>query len=262
MDEIAELGSVATRAKATAVRLVGSQGLGYLGQALSSAELLTGILGRHVRPGHDRFVLSPSHYVTGMYAVAAELRLLDPEELDAYGVDGSDLETIGSERSPVADFTCGSLAQGLSVAIGYALADRVRGEERRTAVLSSDGEMEEGQTWEAAMFAAHHALDAITVVLDCNDSQVDGPVSSVTTIEPVAAKWEAFGWEVVEIDGHDIAQVVAALDRPPTGRPRVIVARTTATGRLAGLEGDQDVHFVKLDPALTQSLLAELEGAS
>lgn len=260
-DRIRRLASIATEAKITSVRLVDSLGLGYLGQALSSAEILTALLGHYVRPGIDRFVLSPSHYVTGMYAVAAEVGLLDRELLGSYGVDGSDLETIGSERTPVADFTCGSLAQGLSVAIGYVLADRLSGSDARTAVLSSDGEMEEGQTWEAALFAGHHRLGALTVVLDCNDSQVDGPVSSVTTVEPVPAKWEAFGWNVAEVDGHDLPALLDVLDRPPGDQPRMVVARTTATGRLAALEGNDDAHFIKMEDGLGARLVDELEEA-
>lgn len=260
-DGIVRLESIATRAKISAVRMVSSLGLGYLGQALSSAELLTGLLGHHLRPGVDRFVLSPSHYVTGLYAVGAELGLVDRDLLGTYGVDGSDLETIGSERTPLVDFTCGSLAQGLSVAIGYALANRLAGSDARVAVLSSDGEMEEGQTWEAAMFAAHHRLSRLSLVVDCNDSQVDGPVSSVTTIEPVAAKWEAFGWDVVEIDGHDLDAIVRALDRGSRGRPQAVIARTTATGNLPALEGFDDAHFIKLDRQLSSALLDQLEAA-
>ena len=144
-----DLTDVPTKARITAVELVGSVGLGYLGQVLSSAELMTATLGDLVRPYTDRFILSPAHYVTAVYAVGAELGLLDRKELIHYGIDGAALETIGSERTPLVDFTCGSLAQGLSVGIGYALADRLAGTGARTAVFASDGEMEEGQTWEA-----------------------------------------------------------------------------------------------------------------
>src|SRR3972149_3429475 len=120
-----DLTDVPTKARITAVELVGSVGLGYLGQVLSSAELMTATLGDLVRPYTDRFILSPAHYVTAVYAVGAELGLLDRKELIHYGIDGAALETIGSERTPLVDFTCGSLAQGLSVGIGYALADRL-----------------------------------------------------------------------------------------------------------------------------------------
>jgi len=256
---IAYLSDVPTRARINGVEMVGSLGLGYLGQVFSAAEILTAIMGRYVRTGIDRFVLSPSHYVTAMYAVAVELGQLDREMLQSYGVDGSTLETIGSERTPVVDFTCGSLAQGLSVGIGYALASRIAARGARTVVFGSDGEMEEGQTWEAAMFAAHHALSDLTLVIDCNDSQVDGPVSSVTTIEPLVDKWLAFGWAAMEVDGHDLGVLTDALDRT-ADRPKVIVARTTATAGLATLEGLDDAHFIKVDAGLEKNLSEELEG--
>lgn len=251
------LDPIPNRARITAVEMVGELGLGYLGQVFSAAEILTALMGHYVRPDTDRFVLSPSHYVTAMYAVGVELGLLDRGALATYGVDGSDLESIGSERTPLADFTCGSLAQGLSVGIGYSLANRLAGNGARSVVFGSDGEMEEGQTWEAAMFAAHHHLADLTLVIDCNDSQVDGPVSMVTTIEPVADKWRAFGWHVFEVDGHDLAAVIEALEEPTT-RPKVVAARTTATADLAALDGLDDAHFIKIDEGLKSSLTDEL----
>lgn len=254
-----DLASIPNKARINGVEMVGGLGLGYLGQVFSAAEILTALLGHYVRPGIDRFVLSPSHYVTAMYAVGVELGLLDIESLSTYGEDGSPLETIGSEQTPIADFTCGSLAQGLSVGIGYALALRLGGTNTRSVVFGSDGEMEEGQTWEAAMFAGHYDLTNLTLIIDCNDSQVDGPVSSVTTIEPVVDKWEAFGWHAVEVDGHDLPAVVDALDAP-AARPKVVVARTTATSNLGSLEGLDDAHFIKIDAELRQSMGDELAG--
>lgn len=255
---VTDLSDIPDRARVNGVEMVGSLGLGYLGQVFSSAEILTALIGHFIRPD-DRFVLSPSHYVTAMYAVAIELGQLDRESMVEYGRDGSRLETIGSERTPVVDFTCGSLAQGLSVGIGYALANRLADRGARSVVFGSDGEMEEGQTWEAAMFAAHHGLSDLTLVLDCNDSQVDGPVSLVTTIEPLVDKWTAFGWDSAEVDGHDLGQLVAALDKPAS-QPRVIVARTTATADLDALDGLDDAHFIKIDSGLKDTLGEELAG--
>ena len=128
------------------------------------------------------------------------------------------LEAIGTERSPVPEYTCGSLGQGLSAAAGFALGDRLTGrDDARTFAFISDGELQEGQVWEAAMFAGHHRLARLTVLLDANNSQVDGPVDSITTIEPVAAKWRAFGWDAVDLDGHDVAAIAAALAGRRTG---------------------------------------------
>ena len=147
---------MATRIRLHAIQMIAIQGFGYLGQALSSAEILAVLFGGTLRLGWDRFVISPGHYVIGVYAAAVEAGLLEADQLASYGRDGTLLEAIGTERTPVADLVCGSLGQGLSGAIGFALAARLAGDDRITYALLSDGEMEEGQVWEAAMFASHH----------------------------------------------------------------------------------------------------------
>ena len=214
----------AARIRLRAVKMVAPHGFGYLGQALSSAELFAALFSGPYRRGQDTLVCSPGHYIIGVFAAARELGLLDDQALATYGQDGSSLEAIGTERSPVVDLVCGSLGQGLSGGAGFALSDQLRGEtDARVFVLLSDGELEEGQTWEAAMFAAHRNLDNLVVLLDANDSQVDGPVSAITTIEPIAAKWSSFGWAPFEVDGHDpeaVRQAIASAVAEP--RPSVV----------------------------------------
>jgi transketolase len=247
-----------------AVQMVARHGFGYLGQALSAAEQYAAVYGAVLRPGTDRVVCSPAHYVIAAYAAAARTGLIDEAMLATYGQDGSALEAIGTERSPGPDYTCGSLGQGLSAAAGFALADRLRGRpEVRTFAFLSDGELEEGQVWEAAMFAGHYRLGRLTVLLDANNSQVDGPVASVTTIEPVAAKWRAFGWDAVELDGHDVDAVAAALasgadGASNRGRPRALVCRTSTRHGLSCLPPDADGHFIKLPADLAAAAEAEL----
>ncbi|MFJ1651222.1 1-deoxy-D-xylulose-5-phosphate synthase N-terminal domain-containing protein [Streptomyces sp. NPDC088337] len=253
---------LARRIRLHAVRMVTPHGFGYLGQALSSAEQLAVLHTHWFRQGVDRFVCSPGHYVIAAYAVARETGVLTDTQLGEYGQDGADLEAIGTETSPAVDLTCGSLAQGLSGAAGFALADRMRGLEgsRRTFVLVSDGEMQEGQIWEAALFAGHHRLRDVVVLLDANDSQVDGPVSSITTIDPLVDKWASFGWYAEEVDGHDTAALRAALGRAiEDERPGVVVARTSTVHGLACLPEDADGHFIKLPAELAARALAELE---
>lgn len=258
------LRTLATRIRLNATRMVAIQGFGYLGQALSSAEIFAVLFGGgfiHFR--RDRFVLSPGHYVISLYAVAAEVGLLDPGALATYGADGSALEAIGTERTPLVDLVCGSLGQGLSAAIGFALAAHLAGEQRETWAFLSDGEMEEGQVWEAAMFASHHRdrMRRLTVVIDANNSQVDGPVTSVTTLEPLAEKWQAFGWHVAEVDGHDVEALSRALQvRENDARPFVLIARTETSGRLRSIPSSVDGHFIKLDPALERALISELQA--
>jgi transketolase len=266
---VSDLRRLATAIRLRAVRMVAPHGFGYLGQALSAAEQYAAVYGAALRPGTDRVICSPAHYVIAAYAAAAETGLLDEAALAGYGRDGSALEAIGTERSPVPDYTCGSLGQGLSAAAGFALADRLRGRpEPRTFAFLSDGELQEGQVWEAAMFAGHYRLGRLTVLLDANNSQVDGPVDSITTIEPVAAKWRAFGWDAADLDGHDVGAVAAALaggaDGPDaaTGpaRPRILVCRTSTRHGLACLPPDADGHFIKLPADLAAAADAELSA--
>ncbi len=252
---------LALRIRLRAVRMVAPQGFGYLGQALSSAEQVAAVFAS-ARPGVDRLVCSPGHYVIGPFAAAAEIGLLDDEAVSGYGQNGSPIEAIGTERSPVFDYTCGSLGQGLSAALGFALADRFRGSDSRVFTMVSDGELEEGQVWEAALFAAHHKLDRLVVLLDANNSQIDGPVDNITTIEPIAAKWSAFGWHVQDLDGHDVDAVSAALAEAgaQAGRPSVLVCRTSTVHGLDCLPPDADGHFITLPPELATAAVEELTG--
>jgi transketolase len=245
-----------------AVRMVAPHGLGYLGQALSSAELFATLYARHYDPGRDSLVISPGHYIIAAFAAAPEAGLLGEEALASYGFDDSALEAIGTERSPAVDLTCGSLGMGLSGAVGFALADRLLGRAAaRVYAVLSDGELEEGQVWEAAMFAAHNRLGSLTVVLDANDSQVDGPVSSITTLEPVAGKWESFGWAAFDVDGHDTAALDGALGAAIADpRPAVVIARTSTTHGLSVLPDGADGHFITLPAALAEAAIRELEA--
>lgn len=256
------LRGLAARIRLAALDMVAIQGFGYLGQALSSAELFAVLFGAVRRHDRDRFVLSPGHYAVVYYAAAAEVGLLPRAELARYGADGAVLEAISTERTPGLDLTCGSLGQGLSGAVGFALADRISGQrDRRVFALLSDGEMEEGQVWEAATFAAHQGLGDVVVLLDANGSQVDGPVSTITTLEPIAQKWSAFGWHVREVDGHDVVAVERAMGEALRDqRPSVVVARTDILGRLRCIPQGADGHFIKLDDRLRADIAAEVRA--
>ena len=256
--EVTHPARLAATIRLRAVRMVAPLGFGYLGQALSSAEQVAALF-TVMKPGRDRLVCSPGHYVIGIFAAAAELGILSEDEAAGYGLDGSPVEAIGTERSPVADYVCGSLGQGLSAAAGFALSDRLTGTDRRTFAMISDGEVEEGQVWEAAMFAGHHRLSRLTVLLDANNSQVDGPVDTITTIEPIAAKWEAFGWSARDVDGHDAGAVIKALAWADQGnKPYVLINRTSTTHGRDCLAADADGHFIKLPPELAAAAEAEL----
>jgi transketolase len=262
LSRVKEISRSADILRLRAVRMVAPHGFGYLGQVLSSAELMAVLFADFFRPGVDELVVSPGHYIIVAYAAGPDLGLLSEDELASYGRDGSSLEAIGTESSPVVDITGGSLGQGLSSAVGLALAAQLRHESSgRTFALLSDGELEEGQVWEAALFAAHRGLDNLVVLLDANDSQVDGPVSSITTLEPIAQKWESFGWAAYDVDGHDVVALASALEQATQQpRPAIVIARTSTAQGLACLPPGADGHFIKISGPLIDEAVAELEA--
>ena len=257
---MADASLLADRIRLRALQMVSPHGFGYLGQALSSAELVAVLSGVH-RPGTDELVCSPGHYIVAFYALAFEQGALSASDLETYGHDGSKLEAIGTETSPAVDLTAGSLGQGLSGAVGLAMAHRLRGEDDVWIhALISDGELEEGQVWEAAMFAGHHQLSRLLVLLDANDSQVDGPVSKITTLEPIADKWRSFGWDALEVDGHDVDAIAGAVEAArASDRPSIVIGRTSTDHGLTVLPADSDGHFIKLPPDLAAAAFRELE---
>jgi len=262
-----DLRRFAWRIRSRALEMIAPEGFGYLGQALSAAEIFATVYGDAYQPGRDLLVLSPGHYAIAHYAAAAEVGLMDPELLAGYGKDGSGVESIGTESTPGVDATCGSLGQGLSVAAGMALAHRLDGNEGNVFAIVSDGEMEEGQVWEAALFSAHHELSNLIVLLDRNDSQVDGPTHTVTTLEPVVDKWRAFGWTAIPVDGHDIAALRRAVrEADAASGPAIVIAHTWTLSGLSDLLPDEaDGHFLKVTPAQVEACrtaLHEREAAA
>jgi transketolase len=178
-------------------------------------------------PALDRFIFSPVHYALVLYSLLIELGRLGPNGLDAFNQDGSTVELIGAEHSPGHEVTAGSLGQALSQAGGIALARRLKGETGRVWVFMSDGEFQEGQTWEAFAALAHHRIGNLGVYIDANAQQCDGAMAEVMTIEPLAERLRAFGADVHEVDGHDSDALAAAADGFGTGdRPLVVIART------------------------------------
>lgn len=260
MTEQTSVSKFADRNRLRALRMVAPHGFGYLGQALSSAELFACLYSGPYRPAEDTIVISPGHYIIAAFAAGVEVGVVDEADLATYGFDGSSFEAIGTERSPGVDMVCGSLGQGLSGAVGFALSHRMKGQETAmTFCVMSDGELEEGQTWEAAMFAAHHNLDRLVVVLDANDSQVDGPVSSITTLEPIGDKWRSFGWNAYDVDGHDTSAVSQALlDAAAGDKPAIVIGRTSTIQGLSVLPPDADGHFIKLSAELVDAAENEL----
>jgi transketolase len=178
-------------------------------------------------PDLDRFVFSPVHYALVLYSVLIEVGRLADNALEQFNQDGSTVELIGAEHSPGHELTAGSLGQAISQAGGIALARRLKGDSGRVWVFMSDGEFQEGQTWEAFQALSHYRLGNVGVYVDKNGQQCDGAMSDVMTIEPLADRLRAFGAEVHEVDGHDPDALAAPADRSPTAdRPLVVIAQT------------------------------------
>jgi transketolase len=242
------------------------KGEGYIAQGLAIADCLAVLYFGELRhdparpdwPDRDRFVLSTGHYSLAMYAVLAEAGYLDPAELPSYGLDGSALPMSTFDTTPGVEVVGGSLGQGLGQAVGMALGLRLDGRPSRVFCELSDGELEEGSTWESAMAASTFRCDNLVALVDCNGVQADGPVT--VAVEPVAGKWAAFGWDVSEVDGNDPAALAVALSRCRAldGRPKAVVMRTTPGAGVPSLAARPRAHFVRISAAEWRLALAEL----
>jgi transketolase len=251
------------------LRMAERVGQGYVGQGLGIADLLTALYcyelrhdpGRLDWPDRDRFVLSIGHYSIGLYAALAEAGVLSLTELDTYGADGSRLEMSGSEFTPGFEMTGGSLGHGLPQAVGMALGLRLDRRSCRVFNLLSDGELQEGATWEAAMAAAHYRLDHLTAFIDCNGQQADGTPAQVMAVEPVEDKWTAFGWHTQRIDGNSMEAIVAALDaiRAARGQPHAVVLDTVMGKGVPLFEQREKNHFIRVEPGDWELARRQLE---
>lgn len=248
---------------------------GHPSTSLSMVELLTVLyFGGVLRydpdsphdPDRDRFILSKGHGAPGLYAVLAEAGYFDTDELDTLRKMGSPLEGHPNmNRLAGVEASTGSLGQGLSIGIGHALAARMDGKDYRTYVMVGDGETEEGQIWEAIMFAGNHGLDNLTLILDHNGYQQTAAVDEVEPLDPLDEKFESFKWAARTIDGHNLDEVAAAFDwaRETTGRPTAIVARTVKGKGVSLLEKEPwKWHGKPLPKEEEERALAEIGGAA
>ena len=268
-DSPAELSGIALTLRKQVVRMVARTGQGYVQQGLGAADLFAALYFSelNLRPGEpgwperDRFILSTAHNTAIFYATLAARGILDARRLDTYCEDGSELEINASERlGPMIEATCGSLGQGLSVGVGMAVALKRAGRNSRVYVLLGDGELQEGQVWEAALAAGNWQLDNLCLIIDANGMQVEGHVNQVQPDEPLADKWGAFRWRTQDIDGNDMAAIQAAFEQARTvpGQPHCIIARTQVGRGAPSLEGILG-HNLKLPPDAAERALQELD---
>lgn len=262
----------ALEARKHIVRMTGAAGSGHPGGSLSAIDMLVALYFsemRHYpaephRPDRDRFVLSKGHGCPALYAVLAMTGYFPEEELIRLRKLDSILQGHPCMlKTPGIDMSTGSLGQGLSAGNGMALARRLDGLDYRVFVMMGDGEQQEGQVWEAAMSSAHNRLDNLVAIVDYNGMQIDGTISEVKEIAPLAEKWRAFGWEVREIDGHEMKEILAALDwaRTVAGRPAMIVARTVKGKGVSFMEHNLKFHGSAPDAEQVAAALEELEQA-
>jgi transketolase len=253
--DIPTLTEQARQVRIDIVKMLHESGSGHPGGSLSATDLMVALFFGKMNldpqqplwPGRDRFVLSKGHGAPVYYAVLAHLGYFPRQELMTLRKFDSCLQGHPDCRcTPGIEVCTGSLGQGLSLANGMALANRLDGNPARIYVMLGDGELQEGQIWEAAMTAAHYKLDNLTAIVDNNRLQIDGFVSEIMNIEPVAAKWLAFGWHPIEIDGHDMAAILQALDEAEQvkGRPTVIVAQTIKGKGVSIFENKAEYHGV------------------
>ena len=272
--------AVAIRARARflreeTVRLIAIAKTGHYASSFSCAEILAVLYDAVLRlrrgepdwPGRDRFLLGKGHAAVALYPLLAGLDYFPSADLDGYASLGSPFgDHPDMRRIPGIDFSSGSLGHALSAGLGMALAAPVTGHDYNVYALLGDGELHEGQVWEAALAAAHHRTRNLVAVVDRNEYCLDGVVEDVLGLEPLAKKWAAFGWQVVVVDGHDVdalLTVFAAIGGDPTRECPVVVIAKTVKGKGVGfMEREPGWHLGYLDPADEKRVLAELRGGA
>jgi transketolase len=246
-------------------------GSGHPGGTLSAADMITALYFHKLRlkpeqpdwADRDRFVLSKGHCIPIVYAAMAKRGFFDESQLKTLRKMGSPFQGHPDRtRLPGIEASTGSLGQGLSVAVGMALAGKLDGASWRVYCMTGDGEVQSGQIWEAAMFAPRHGLDNLTVILDANQVQQTAKVKDILDEEPITEKWASFNWHVIDIDGHDMGQILEALDEAEgtTGRPTIIVSRTVKGKGVSWMELDPEWHGKAPEGEDAERALAELRG--
>ncbi len=264
------LQNMADQLRLDSLEMIHRRGAGHPGGSLSAAEIVTCLFFHSLEidpanPGwedRDRFILSKGHAAIGLYPILADVGFFPREWIDTYTRFGSPLgDHPDMNKIPGIDFTSGSLGHGLSVGVGMALGGRLDGLNYRVFVLLGDGELDEGQVWAAAMSAAHYGLGNLVAIVDRNAVSVDGETEEVMSLEPLAEKWRAFGWRVIELDGHDLEVLLdtfAGLPAPDSDTPTVIIAHTVAGKGVSFMEDRFEWHLGYLAPEDEERAMEEL----
>ena len=268
-----QLKDAAAKVRRLAVEGIHLAGSGHPGGSLSAADILTYLYFHEMNvdarnpgdPDRDRFVLSKGHAAPALYAVLAVKGYFPEEELRSLRKIGGILQGHPDMRNtPGVDMSTGSLGQGISAACGMAAAAKRLGKDYRVYAVLGDGELEEGQVWEAAMFASHYGLDNLCAFVDNNNLQIDGTIDTVCSPYPIDEKFAAFGWNVLKIDGHDFGQMEEACEkaRQCCGKPTVIIAKTVKGKGVSFMENMAGWHGVAPDRKQYETAMAELGGGN
>ena len=249
---VKELEVEARQIRRLIIEMLAQAGSGHPGGSLSATDLITALYFNILRidpqnpnwPDRDRFHMSKGHCCPLWYAVLAQVGYFDKEILLTLRKFGSILQGHPDRKTPGVESASGSLGQGLSVGLGMSLAAKIDKKDYRVYVLLGDGEVQEGSVWEAAMAAGHFKCDNLCAILDFNGCQIDGRCEDVMGLEPLAAKWQAFGWHTIEINGHDMAQILSAYQESKTikGKPVIIIAHTVKGKGVSFMEGVVGFH--------------------
>ncbi|HUP03533.1 MAG TPA: transketolase [Bryobacteraceae bacterium] len=269
---IQELQTIAKRMRREIIEMIGAAKSGHPGGSLSAVEIVAELYFDFMRidpknpkwPQRDRFILSKGHGAPVLYAAMAEAGYADTplDKLNTLRKLGSVYQGHPDVRYiPSLEASTGSLGEGLSVGIGMALAARLDGNPSRTYVMLGDGEIQEGQVWEAAMAGSFHKVDNVVAIVDYNGIQLDGFVKDIMEVAPLADKWRSFGWHAIEIDGHDLAAVRKALDEAAAtkGKPTCIIAHTIKGKGVSFMENNPKFHGMAPTPAEVEKALQELQ---
>ncbi|KGQ69756.1 transketolase [Chelonobacter oris] len=269
--DLSKLATHAYNIRRYALQMGEVQGQGYIGQALGYADVLATAYchalnfkaGDPEWEDRDYFLLSHGHYAIAFYAALIEAKIIPVSELETYGSDESRLPMSGmATYTPGMEMSGGSLGQGLPIAVGIALGLRYQNKKSFVYNSMSDGELDEGSTWEAAMSAAHHKLGNLINLIDVNRQQADGKSTDMLNFEPLSDKWQAFGWYVQRVDGNDLAAVVQAFDKARNhegDQPRVIIFDTLMGKGVPFLEQREKNHFIRVDADEWQKAIAVLD---
>jgi transketolase len=268
-DKIKELEDRARKIRRLIIQMIAYAGSGHPGGSLSATDLITALFFSVLKhdpknpkwPDRDRFHMSKGHCCPLWYAVLALTGYFPEEKLMTLRQLGSMLQGHPDRRTPGIESASGSLGQGLSVALGMSLAAKIDKADYRVYVLMGDGEIQEGNIWEAAMAGAHYKSDNLCAILDYNGFQIDGATKDIMGLEPIALKWQAFGWHTIEIDGHNMGQILSAYDEAKTikGKPTIIIARTIKGKGVSFMENTADFHGRAPTKEETEIALKELQ---